>query len=64
MVGSITASHAYIVVMMFAGAINAKGLAATLAGCLGMVLAQGNTDAQTFIFLFYIPAYILSVTRG
>ena len=59
----LTLAHGYFVVMLLAGAFNQKGLIPTAAGCIGVWLAQGNLDAQTFIFSFYIPAYFIAVFR-
>lgn len=54
---------AYFVVAMFAAALNAKALGATIAFCLGLVVVYPDADKAALLILFYIPAVVVANFR-
>lgn len=54
---------AYIVGIMFGAASVAKGLGVCVVAALGMVAVYPNINHGAFIFMFFIPALLLSAFR-
>lgn len=54
---------AYYVVAMFCGALVSKSLAAVIAFSVGLSLVYPNETKATFLFIFLIPAVLLSAFR-
>lgn len=54
---------AYFVVIMFAGAFNSKALAICIVASLGLVAFYPSKELASFIFLFFIPAYVIASFR-
>jgi hypothetical protein len=61
---SITLTHAYFAVVMFAAGFNAKGLGVCIVAALGLLSAGANTDAANFVFFIFVPAYLASTFRN
>ncbi len=54
---------AYLVGAMFAGAMVAKSLGVVVAFSLGLLMVYPDAEKATFLFLFLVPAVVLSAFR-
>lgn len=54
---------AYFAVVMFMAALNSKALGAAILCGLGLVAAGVDETKATFVFLLFIPAYVLAAFR-
>ena len=54
---------AYFVVVMFGAAFNSKNLGVSIVAAVALLASVGNVDGANFIFLFYLPAVLLSGFR-
>ena len=55
---------AYFVLIMFGAAFQPKALGASVVCGLGLVAAAGDVTKSAFIFLLYIPAFLVASFRG
>lgn len=53
----------YFVVVMYGAALNAKGLGASILAGLGLLAAGVDQTKATFIFLLWVPAFLLAAFR-
>ena len=54
---------AYFAVVMFGAALNAKALGASILCGLGLLAAGVDETKATFMFLLWVPAYLLAAFR-
>jgi len=54
---------AYFAAAMFGAAMNAKALGVSVCMCVGLAAVYPDADKAGFLFILYIPAYLLATFR-
>lgn len=53
----------YAIVIMYGAAVSAKGLGASILGGLALFIAGTDVTNATYVFLLWIPAFLLANFR-
>jgi len=54
---------AYFVVIMYVAAMNSKALGVSIVAAVAMMAGVPDTTICTFLFLLYVPAFVLASFR-